>query len=67
MSRSPTGASSWTYGFGAQVYPSPSDHTHAGQATLAADPNLPGSLGLATPSTCNCRNCRPAHGRRAQE
>src|SRR6266852_8656639 len=33
--------------FGAQVYPSPSDHTHTGQAALAADPNSPGSLGLA--------------------
>jgi tryptophan synthase beta chain len=33
--------------FGAQVYPSPSDHTHTGQAALAADPNNPGSLGLA--------------------
>jgi tryptophan synthase beta chain len=33
--------------FGAQVYPSPSDHTHTGQAALAADPESPGSLGLA--------------------
>jgi len=33
--------------FGAQVYPSPSDHTHTGQAALAADPNNQGSLGLA--------------------
>jgi tryptophan synthase beta chain len=33
--------------FGAQVYPSPSDYTHTGQAALAADPNSPGSLGLA--------------------
>jgi tryptophan synthase beta chain len=33
--------------FGAKVYPSPSDHTHTGQAALAADPNNPGSLGLA--------------------
>jgi tryptophan synthase beta chain len=33
--------------FGARVYPSPSDHTHTGQAALAADPNNPGSLGLA--------------------
>src|SRR5260221_14424018 len=33
--------------FGAQVYPSPSDHTHTGQAALAADPDHPGSLGLA--------------------
>jgi tryptophan synthase beta chain len=49
ITRSPTGASSWTYGFGAQVHPSPSDHTHSGQATLAADPDNPGSLGLATP------------------
>ena len=36
--------------FGATVYPSPSDHTHTGQAALAADPNNPGSLGLATPA-----------------
>jgi predicted alternative tryptophan synthase beta-subunit len=36
--------------FGAQVYPSPGDHTHTGQAALAADPNNPGSLGLATPA-----------------
>jgi hypothetical protein len=36
--------------FGARVYPSPSDHTHTGQAALAADPNNPGSLGLATPA-----------------
>jgi len=33
--------------FGAQVYESPSEHTHTGQAALAADPNSPGSLGLA--------------------
>jgi tryptophan synthase beta chain len=33
--------------FGAQVFESPSDHTHTGQAALAADPNSPGSLGLA--------------------
>src|SRR5258708_7561877 len=33
--------------FGAQVYPSPSEHTHTGQAALDADPNNPGSLGLA--------------------
>ena len=31
----------------AQVYASPSDRTHAGQAALAQDPNNPGSLGLA--------------------
>ena len=43
--------------FGAQVYPSPSDHTHTGQAALAADPNSPGSLGLATAALafrCKC-------------
>ena len=33
--------------FGATVYPSPSEHTHTGQAALAADPDSPGSLGLA--------------------
>ena len=33
--------------FGAQVYASPSDRTHAGQAILAQDPNSPGSLGIA--------------------
>jgi len=33
--------------FGAQVVPSPSDQTNAGRAILAADPNSPGSLGIA--------------------
>ena len=33
--------------FGAQVYASPTDRTHAGRAALEADPNNPGSLGLA--------------------
>src|SRR5260370_11335488 len=33
--------------FGGQVYPSPSEHTHTGQAALAAGPNSPGWLGLA--------------------
>src|SRR5712692_3574185 len=33
--------------FGASVYASPTDRTHAGQAALEADPNNPGSLGLA--------------------
>ena len=33
--------------FGAEVYASPSDRTHTGQAALAQDPNHPGSLGLA--------------------
>ena len=33
--------------FGADVYASPTDRTHAGRAALAADPNNPGSLGLA--------------------
>jgi tryptophan synthase beta chain len=33
--------------FGADVYASPSDRTHAGRAALAKDPNSPGSLGLA--------------------
>ncbi len=36
--------------FGAQVYASPSDHTHYGQSVLAQDPNSPGSLGIATPA-----------------
>ncbi|OSM02352.1 TrpB-like pyridoxal phosphate-dependent enzyme [Magnetofaba australis] len=33
--------------WGAKVYASPTDHTQAGKAALAADPNNPGSLGLA--------------------
>ena len=33
--------------FGAKVYASPSDHTEAGRKILAADPNSPGSLGIA--------------------
>jgi tryptophan synthase beta chain len=33
--------------FGAEVYASPSDRTHAGRAALDRDPNNPGSLGLA--------------------
>jgi tryptophan synthase beta chain len=33
--------------FGADVYASPTDRTHAGRAALAKDPNNPGSLGLA--------------------
>src|SRR4029079_11369135 len=33
--------------FGADVYASPPDRTHAGRAALDADPNNPGSLGLA--------------------
>ncbi len=33
--------------WGATIYPSPSDQTNAGRAALAADPNSPGSLGLA--------------------
>jgi len=33
--------------WGAEVYPSPSDRTHAGQAVLAATPDSPGSLGIA--------------------
>ncbi|MCC7362208.1 MAG: TrpB-like pyridoxal phosphate-dependent enzyme [Anaerolineales bacterium] len=33
--------------FGADVYASPSDRTHAGRAALEQDPNSPGSLGLA--------------------
>jgi tryptophan synthase beta chain len=33
--------------FGATVHPSPSPHTHAGQAQLAIDPHCSGSLGLA--------------------
>src|SRR5712692_5908577 len=58
--------------FGAQVYPSPSDHTHTGQAALAADPNNPGSLGLATPALarrCKCLRSGGSgrHQRRRQE
>jgi tryptophan synthase beta chain len=33
--------------FGATVHPSPSDLTNSGRAILAADPNSPGSLGIA--------------------
>ncbi len=33
--------------WGAEIYPSPSEHTNAGRAALAADPDTPGSLGLA--------------------
>src|SRR5712692_9518158 len=33
--------------FMASVYASPTDRTHAGRAALEADPNNPGSLGLA--------------------
>jgi tryptophan synthase beta chain len=33
--------------FGAQVYPSPSNRTHAGQAILKKNPDTPGSLGIA--------------------
>jgi tryptophan synthase beta chain len=33
--------------WGAEIFPSPSEHTNAGRAALAADPNTSGSLGLA--------------------
>jgi tryptophan synthase beta chain len=33
--------------WGAEIFPSPSNHTNAGRAALAADPDSPGSLGLA--------------------
>ena len=33
--------------YGAEVIPSPSDRTEAGRAVLAADPETPGSLGIA--------------------
>jgi tryptophan synthase beta chain len=33
--------------WGATIFPSPSPETNAGRAALAADPNSPGSLGLA--------------------
>jgi tryptophan synthase beta chain len=33
--------------YGAQVFASPSDRTHAGQGILAQDPDSPGSLGIA--------------------
>jgi tryptophan synthase beta chain len=33
--------------YGAQVFASPSDHTHFGQQVLATDPDSPGSLGIA--------------------
>ena len=33
--------------WGAEVYPSPSDRTHAGRAVLQSNPDSPGSLGIA--------------------
>jgi tryptophan synthase beta chain len=33
--------------WGAEVYPSPSDHTNAGRAMLAESPDSPGTLGIA--------------------
>ncbi len=33
--------------WGAEVFPSPSDHTNAGRGVLAATPDSPGSLGIA--------------------
>jgi tryptophan synthase beta chain len=33
--------------WGAEVFPSPSDHTNSGRAILAASPDSPGSLGIA--------------------
>src|SRR4029079_10459051 len=33
--------------WGAEVFPSPSEHTHAGRAILAENPDSPGSLGIA--------------------
>jgi tryptophan synthase beta chain len=33
--------------WGAEVYPSPSEHTHAGRAVLEKSPETPGSLGMA--------------------
>ncbi len=33
--------------FGATIYPSPSNNTQYGSSVLAADPNTPGSLGIA--------------------
>jgi tryptophan synthase beta chain len=33
--------------WGAEVFPSPSDHTNSGRAMLAASPDSPGSLGIA--------------------
>ena len=33
--------------WGAEVFPSPSDHTNSGRAVLAAVPDSPGSLGIA--------------------
>jgi tryptophan synthase beta chain len=35
------------YAWGGEVFPSPSPHTNAGRAVLAADPASPGSLGIA--------------------
>jgi tryptophan synthase beta chain len=35
------------HAWGAEVFPSPSDHTNSGRATLAASPDSPGSLGIA--------------------
>jgi tryptophan synthase beta chain len=33
--------------WGAEIYPSPTNRTHAGRAILEADPDCPGSLGIA--------------------
>ena len=35
------------HAWGAEVFPSPSDHTNSGRAMLAASPDSPGSLGIA--------------------
>ena len=35
------------HAWGAEVFPSPSDQTHAGRAVLAETPDSPGSLGIA--------------------
>ena len=35
------------HSWGAEVFPSPSDHTNSGRAVLAAHPDSPGSLGIA--------------------
>jgi tryptophan synthase beta chain len=35
------------HAWGAEVFPSPSDHTNSGRAVLAASPDSPGSLGMA--------------------
>ncbi len=56
--------------WGATVHPSPSDVTEAGRGVLAADPDSPGSLGIAISEAVERAAERPGHqvlaGQRAQ-